>query len=300
MTGSIDHQAFWACVRRQHGAISRAQLRALAFSRHAIQHRVDRRRLVVEWPGVYRVGRRPLAGDGCFMAAVLACGDDAALSHESAAALWGIRKGGLDPIEISVPANRRIRLDGIRPHRRNPMPPTTTIRSLPLSQPLFTLVDLAATLETDPLEAAINAADKLNLVDPEALEAALNRIPRFPGLGKLRATLARYSRTDSNLERRFLAIVRKARIPLPTTQEHIGPGRIDFHWRELDLVVETDGLTYHRTPMQQLEDRRRDQAHTAAGRTQLRFANLQIRETPDEVVATLRATAARLGTLLRR
>jgi very-short-patch-repair endonuclease len=297
---SIDHQAVWALVRRQHGVISRAQLLSFGFSPDAIRHRIARRRLVPEWPGVYRIGRRELDRDGRFMAAVLACGDGAVLSHESAAALWGIRKGGLKPIEVSIPANRRIRLAGIRPHRRNPMPPTTTIRTIILSQPLFTLVDLAARLETDLLEAAINEADKLNLVDPETLEAALEHIPRFPGLSKLRTTLARYSRTHSNLERRFLAIVRKARIPLPATQEHIGPGRIDFHWPELGLVVETDGLTYHRTPMQQLDDRRRDQAHTAAGRTQLRFANLQIRETPDEVVATLRATATRLGTLLRR
>jgi len=241
-----------------------------------------------------------LTREGRFMAAVLASGPGAALSHESAAALWGIRKAGINPIHVSIPANRKIDLDGIRPHRRNPMPPTTTKRAIPLSSPLFTLVDLAAILETDPLEAAINEADKLNLVDPGQLEAALDAMPRFPGVGVLRTTLARYSRTDSNLERRFLAIVRKARLPLPATQEYIGRGRIDFHWPDLNLVVETDGLAYHRTSIQQLEDRRREQAHTAAGRTQLRFANIQIRESPDEVVAVLRATTATLKTPLRR
>jgi very-short-patch-repair endonuclease len=157
------------------------------------------------------------------------------------------------------------------------------------------LVDLAATLETDQLEAAINEADRLALIDPEALETGIENIPSFPGKGELRNLLARYSRTDSNLERRFLAIVRKARLPMPATQEYLARGRIDFHWPELNLVVETDGLTYHRTPMQQLEDRRRDQAHTAAGRTQLRFANLQIRESPDEVAATLLAVVRRLA-----
>ena len=229
------------------------------------------------------------------MAAVLACGEGAMLSHESAAALWGIRRGGVDPIHVSVPANRRIRLKGIEPHRRNPMPAATSKCSIPLSQPLFTLVDLAATLDRDPLEAAINEADRLGLIAPEALEAALDRMPLFPGVGKLRATLARYTRTDSNLERRFLAIVRKARLPMPATQEHVGRGRIDFHWPELGLVVETDGLAYHRTPMQQLEDRRRDQAHTVAGRTQLRFPNLQIREEPDAVARTLGTVINRLA-----
>jgi very-short-patch-repair endonuclease len=81
---------------------------------------------------------------------------------------------------------------------------------------------------------------------------------------------------------------------MPATQEHIGPGRIDFHWPDLALVVETDGLTYHRTPMQQLNDRKRDQAHTAAGRTQLRFANLQVRESPGDVAATLASVIQRL------
>jgi very-short-patch-repair endonuclease len=275
-------------------------LLALGFTASAIRHRIERGRLVQIWPGIFRVGRMPLTREGRFMAGVLAGGEGAVLSHESAAAVWGIRAGGLKPIHISVPANRRVRLEGIRPHRRNPMPPTTTKQNLPLSQPLFTLVDLAATLETDPLEAAINEADRLHLIDPEALEAGLLGIPRFPGKGKLRRALARYTRTDSNLERRFLALLRRARLPLPATQEHVGRGRIDFHWPEFGLVVETDGLTYHRTPMQQLEDRRRDQAHTAAGRTQLRFANLQIRECPDEVIAILAATTAALEKPLRR
>jgi very-short-patch-repair endonuclease len=97
------------------------------------------------------------------------------------------------------------------------------------------------------------------------------------------------------LERRFLAVVREARLPMPATQERIGPGRIDFHWPDLGLVVETDGLAYHRTPMQQLDDRRRDQAHAAAGRTQLRFANLQVRESPEEVAAILGRVIRRLA-----
>jgi very-short-patch-repair endonuclease len=250
--------------------ISRAQLRELGFSEKAIRHRIERGRLVIEWPGVYRVGPYPLDRDGRFMAAILACGEGAALSHDSAAALWCIRRGGANPIHVSIPKQRTIELEGIRPHRRNPMPETTTIGALPLSRPLFTLVDLAAELETEPLEEAINEAD-------------------------VRATMRRYTRTDSKLERPFLALVRRARLPPPATQERLGPGRIDFHWPALGLVVETDGLTYHRTPMQQLEDRLRDQAHTTAGRTQLRFANVQIRAAPTAVARTLGAVIGRLG-----
>jgi very-short-patch-repair endonuclease len=269
-------------------------LLGFGFSLEAIRHRIARGRLTRIWPGVYRVGQLPLTREGRFMAAILACGDGAALSHESAAALSAIRHGGTNPIHVSVRANRRIRLDGIEPHRRDPMPPTTTLGPIPLTQPLFTLIDLAATLDTDALEAAINEADRRGLIYADQIESGLEGLPRFPGIAKLRKTLDRYSRTDSNLERRFLAIVRKARLRLPATQEHLGPGRIDFHWPDLGLVVETDGLTYHRTPIQQLADRERDQAHAAAGRTQLRFANVQIRESPGYVADTLKHVIDRL------
>jgi very-short-patch-repair endonuclease len=291
---SIEHQAVWALVRRQQRAISRTQLRAFGFSRDAIAHRIERGRLVLEWPGVYRVGPLPLERDGRFMAAVLACGPGAVLSHESAAALLGIRTGGADPIHVSIPANRSAHHDGIEVHRRDPVPPATTFRGIPVSRPLFTLVDLAATLDRDALERAVNAADVKGLIRADAIVAALAAVPAYPGVAILRDTLARYRRTDSDLERRFLALLREHRLPLPETQEHLGRGRIDFHWPELGLVVETDGLTYHRTPIQQLEDRLRDQAHTAAGRTQLRIANLQIRESPAYVAEMLGRVIARL------
>jgi hypothetical protein len=132
-------------VRAQHGVITYDQLREFGFSTDAIQHRLNRRRIFTIWPGVYRVGPMPLTRAGWFMAAVLACGEGALLTRESAAIVWGIRKTSkIDPrpIHISVPA---VRLKGIRPHRRSPLPPATAKGALPLSRPLFTLVDLAAT-----------------------------------------------------------------------------------------------------------------------------------------------------------
>jgi very-short-patch-repair endonuclease len=228
------------------------------------------------------------------MAAVLACGDGAALSHESAAALWGIRKGGRHPIDVSTPATRHARLEAIQAHRRNPMPETTTVNSIPVTQPLFTLVDLAASLKTRPLEAAINEADKLGLVDPEDAPGVLDAIGRVAGKAKLRRALTRHTRTDSDLERRFLRLVERARLPKPQTQAEVSGYRVDFYWPNLGLVVETDGITYHRTPTQQIRDRERDQAHARAGLASLRFANLQIRDDPATVMATLTAVSARL------
>jgi hypothetical protein len=236
--GSSDHKAAWDLVRSQEGVIARAQLLDAGFSRHAIAHRVERGRITSLWPGVYRVGQLPITRNGLFVAAVLACGPGAALSHASAAAAWGIHaQGGTGPIHVSIPATRRVRLEGIRSHRRSPMPPTTNRGSLVLSQPLFTLVDLAATAATDELEHAINEADRLGPIDFGSIEAQLDCITMYPGVAALRACIDRYTRPDSNLERCFLTLVRKARLPLPQTQESIGRGRIDFHWPELGLVA---------------------------------------------------------------
>jgi very-short-patch-repair endonuclease len=228
------------------------------------------------------------------MAAVLASGKGAALSHESAAQLLGIRRYERGDIEVSIPAARTVRLEGIRAHRRNPMPETATIRSIPVTQPLFTLVDLAASLQDRALEAAMNEADTLGLLHTEAASAALDRLPPYPGIARLRRILTQHTRTDSDLERRFLRLVKQAGLPAPETQARVNGHRVDFYWPDLRLVVETDGLTYHRTPTQQIRDRERDQAHTRAGLVNLRFANAQVRDDKPAVMATLRAVAERL------
>ncbi|MFL5839494.1 MAG: DUF559 domain-containing protein [Thermoleophilaceae bacterium] len=270
--------------------LSRAQLLESGLSRRAIQHRLATGRLhLLRFRGVYAVGRPELTRYGNWMAAVLACGDWAALSHESAAQLWGIRPHRYDQIDVSVPRDRRH--EGIRTHRRNPMPAATTVRSIPVTQPLFTLIDLATQLGERQLEAALNEADKLGLLDPDAARAALEQLPRRPGIAKLRRLLTQHTPTDSDLERRFLRLVKKAGLPKPETQAWVNGYRVDFYWPELRLVVETDGLTYHRTPTQQIRDRERDQAHARAGLTNLRFANAQVRRDETAVIATLRAVA---------
>jgi very-short-patch-repair endonuclease len=285
----------WTVVRKQHGVISHAQLIAFDFGPKAIRHRLQTGRLhSLQFRGVYAVGRRELTREGVWMAAVLACGEGAALSHESAAQLLGIRRYERGDIEVSIPAARSVRLEGIRAHRRNPMPATTTLRSIPVTQPLFTLVDLATSLHERRLEAAINEADTLGLLDPETARAKLDAIPRWPGIAKFRRILDSHTRTDSDLERRFLRLVKRAGLPMPVTQARVNGHRVDFYWPHLRLVVETDGLTYHRTPTQQIRDRERDQAHTKAGLTQLRFANVQVRAEPESVAATLKAVAERL------
>ena len=116
----------------------------------------------------------------------------------------------------------------------------------------------------------------LDLIDPESLTAELESRKGQQGVPALRKTLDRhtYRLTETELERRFLRIVRKAGLPLPETQVQLG-GRVDFHWPDLNLVVETDGWRYHRTPARQAQDNRRMQAHLLAGRTAIRIQPLR-------------------------
>jgi very-short-patch-repair endonuclease len=288
-------QSIWQLAADQHGVVSRTQLLERGLSRSAIEHRLARGRLHRVGQGVYAVGRRQVGRHGAWMAAVLSCGEDAALSHETAGALWGICPASR-PIEVSTRTYRR--RTGVVVHRRADLE-VTHHQGIPVTPPVFTLVDIAARLTRDALEAAINAADKRDLVDPDSLRAALHDLTPRAGLARLRETLDRrtFVLTESALERYFLPLARRAGLPRPLTAQIVNGYMVDFYWPNLGLVVETDGLRYHRTPAQQAKDRLRDQAHAAAGLTHLRFTHDQVRYRPGHVQETL-TTVARL--LLRK
>ena len=278
--------------------MARTQLRALGLSADAIRHLVSGGRLhPLRW-GVYALGRPQVDDLGRWMAAVLSCGARTVLSHTSAAALLAIEREHPGVIEVSVPLEVTRRRPGLVVHRRSGLNRTDLTRhhGIPVTTPAATLVDLAACLPRRRLEAAVNNADKLGLVSSPALRAAVERMGRRPGVAVLRELLDRrtFRLTDSELERLFLPIARRAGLPVPETGRSLNGFRVDFHWPDLGLVVETDGLTYHRTPAQQGEDRMRDQAHTAAGLTPLRFTHEQVRHEPEQVRATLMKVARRL------
>jgi very-short-patch-repair endonuclease len=168
---------------------------------------------------------------------------------------------------------------------------------IPVTSPIRTLVDLAVIIEPGQLERAVNEADRLDLVDPARLREGIEDLRGRPGVGRLRALLDRrtFRLTDSELESRFLALVNGAGLPRPQTRRRLNGFRVDFFWPELGLVVETDGLRYHRTPSQQARDLTRDQAHTAAGLTPLRFSHAQVRFEPRHVRDTLASVVDRLA-----
>lgn len=287
-------------ARLQHGVVTRRDLLGLGFSLEAIRHRMGTGRLRQVHRGVYAVGRPELSREGHWMAAILACGDGAFLSHRSAIALYGIGKERARVIELSVRRRCTHVREGIRVRSRPSLPShdVGTLAGIPVTSPARTLVDCAAIVGPRTLERAVNEADKRDLIDPETLRKALEDYRGEPGVRALRRLLDRdtFLLSDTELELLFRPIAAAAGLPRPHTKAWVNGFEVDFYWPELRLVVETDGWRYHRTPSAQSRDALRDQIHTASGLTPLRFSHHQIKHEPTHVRTILtRTTALRCG-----
>lgn len=300
--GSKSREA-WALARRQHGVVTSRQLRELGFSGTAIKHRIAKGRLHPIWRGVYAVGRAELTREGRWMAAVLACGDEAALSHHSAAAFWGFGREWARGIDVSVRRKCYLRRDGVHVRSRPSLPAEDVVlrNGIPVTTPARTVVDIATDLRPRSLERAVNNADKLDLIDAEEFGLSLDRFTGEPGVRPLRRLLDPYTfrLSDSDLEVVFRPIARAAGLPPPLSKQPVNGFEVDFFWPDLGLVVETDGLKYHRTPYEQIRDRLRDQTHTASGLAHLRFPHWQVAHERAHVRRMLARTAANLRERLR-
>ncbi len=283
MTPSSPHSIAgdaWELARSQHDVIAHWQLRMLGYTQEAIRHRLRTGRLFVLWHGVYAVGRPTVTAHGLWKAATLACGPGSALDGESGLALWDVRSSEGKEIEVAVPGDGGRRRAGIRVRRLGGLADQITevdgipVLSLP---PLF--VQLARRVKPGALEAAINEADKKDLIHVEQLRREIEALRGRRGVAALRRVIDRatFRYTDSDLERAMRPIYRAAGLGEPETQVWVNGKLVDFYWPELDFVIETDGGRFHRTAFQQANDRRRDQAHTLAGTAFLRFTHGQIR-----------------------
>lgn len=168
---------------------------------------------------------------------------------------------------------------------------------IPVTSPAQTIIDLAARHDRMTVERMVDEADRLDLITPPQLRAALERHSGERGVARLRTWLDRrtFRLTRSRLERLFLPIASQVGLPVPETKVWVNGFEVDFLWRDLRLVVETDSLRHHGTPSQQSRDHRRDQAHVAAGFTSLRFTHEQVRYEPEHVRGVLGDVARRLG-----
>jgi len=272
--------ALAALADAQHGVIARRQLIRIGVTEGAITLRLGHR-LRPLYRGVYAVGHTALRLEGRWMAAILASGDDAVLSHASAAAAWELRPVGSGAIHVTVPGDTgRTRRSGIRVHRSVTLQPrdTATVRGIPITAPVRTVVDLAATLEGRPLEQALDRAELLGLVDFGELRRAAR--PARPGAPALRAVLLAYTGatlTRSELEEAFLGLCDDHGIERPEANARIEGFTVDFAWRDRCLIVEVDGYAHHRSPTAFEDDRERDVMLTLAGWRVLRFTWRQVK-----------------------
>ena len=292
-------------AERQHAAVTLAQLMLFGLGKAAVAKRAKDGRLYRIHRGVYAVGRPQLTEHGKWMAAVLAYGPRAVISHRSAAALLGIRRDNRAKTDVTLPARSVRPRPRIEVHASTTLDPAdvTTVDGIPCTTVARTLVDLGDVVPRRAVERAVDQAELLRLFDLRAVEDALDRAGRRRGAGLLRAVLADYEEptiTRRELEERFLALCRSASLPSPSVNAWITLSegvayQADFLWREHKLIVETDGRDVHTTRKAFEHDRERDQRLTLAGFTVVRFTWRQVTREPRRVAEALGGLLARLA-----
>jgi very-short-patch-repair endonuclease len=275
-------------AEQQHGVISRRQLRAIGMSEEAIRHRVAVRRLHRVNSSVYAVGHR-LTPHGHCLAGVLGYGERAFASHRWGAALLDLRRSPAGPVDVTTTRRGARSLPGVTVHETRCLAPDehTVVDGIPCTSVARTLVDLAAIATTPELERALEQSMRLGLFDRNAIERLAGR----RGIARLRTLMAHLpdepAPTNRELERRFLSLVRGARLPLPVVNAYIGEHQVDFQWPAHRLVVETDGRATHDSPVAFQRDRRRDLDLELAGWHVLRLGWRQVLGDPERVAALL-------------
>jgi len=283
----------------QFGVITYAQLRACGLSRDRVEQRVKAGQLQRLWQGVYAFGHRELTREGRLIAAVLACGEGAVLSHRSAAQRWELLPTAQTNIDITVPTRAgRANRPGIHLHccRRLDPADLTTRGGIPVTTVARTLVDLATSLTPHQTERVVHRAVHLRLLDTRSLDEQLARAqgrrttPLQAAIEQLQVREPDITRTL--LEERFLELVVDAQLPRPEVNAMVGEHEVGFLWRAERLIVETDGASTHLTAEAFEEDRRRDAVHAMLGFRTLRFTWRQVVYEPRFVARAITAAVA--------
>ncbi len=286
-----------ALAARQHGTVSAGQLQAIGYTHAAVGRRVQQGRLHRLYRGVYAVGHAALTLEARQLAAVMACGPDAALSHRSAGLRLGIVRTAIR-IEVSAPRSRGAR-KGVTVHRTHALAPADRdIRDgIPITSPARTLVDLADVLNERRLADALHQAEVLRIFDLAAITEALERVPGRSGRHRLTQAIAAYQPDPPLLrneaEKRFLDLVEAHGLPTPHTNVPLGGFELDFYWADARLAVEVDGGAVHHTQRAFQEDRRRDRELAAMHGIQSLRVTWRDLDRPAHLAGQLRQTLAR-------
>jgi len=277
-------------AEKQHGVVSIRQLCGpLGYSESAIGRAVAAGRLHRLHRGVYAVGHARLSAYGDCLAAVLACGPDALLSHGSAAWLWGLTRYGPGPLAVSAPISRRPRAL-VELHRARGL--VDEDRALEVGIPVTavsrTLLDYATTVRFSRLQRGIERAEELRLFDLRKVDEMLARTVGHPGHGTLRRALELYREpvfTRSGLEDRFLELVEQEGLPRPATGFNVVGYELDVFWVEERFAVELDTFGTHGDPGSFENDRLRQEDLMLAGVGMTRVTDRRLAREPRRVMA---------------
>jgi very-short-patch-repair endonuclease len=274
-----------------HGVVTRRELLDAGVTSDEIRQRLKNGSLLPQYRGVYRVGHTAPSLEATYLAAVRACGADAALSGKAAAFLYKLIRGPEPRPEVTTRSQKRV--PGVTT-RRSRTVEMVTYRGIPVTTVARTLVELASTLSLDDLARACHEAGVKYRTTPGQVEDVLARRPKTKGAAKLRKVLRGDTHVSlSKLERRFLDLLRGERLVLPETNRVVDGRRVDCRWPEQRLTVEIDGYRYHHSRHAWEQDRRREREARARGDDFRRYTYGDVFESPGAMLAELRAVISR-------
>jgi hypothetical protein len=289
------HQALAELADRQHGVVSARQLQRLGYSYDAISDAAAAAHLHRLHRGVYAVGRRRIDWSGRCLAAVLASAP-AFASHASAAWLWGLLRYAPERIDVTAPTRRHPKA-ATRLHHARLLPPDVGLRDgIPVTSVARTVLDLAAVLSPDRLERVLERSEELRLFDLAAVDELLGRTGHHRGAARLREALAIYrgdpAEFRSRLERRFLALVRKAGLPRPAMNFAFAGYELDAYWARERFAVELDVYETHGSRAAFERDRVRQEELKLIGVEMIRLTGRRLEREPVQAIERLGALLA--------
>ena len=279
----------------QSGVVGHEQLLALGLSEEQIQRRIVVGRLRPIHRGVYAVGHDALGVRGRRVAALLACGEGAVLSHGTAGDEWNVRPNSSPRIHVSIPSRSGRRRPGITIHRPRRLPAHEVTRhdGLAITTVARTLLDLADVLTLGDLRKAIERADGRKILDVQAVHVVIAEHPgrRIRKLERALA-LADFAEKRSALESDFLALCKRFGLPRPEVNVSVAGHEVDFFFRQARLVVETDGWKTHGTRRAFEDDRRRDVDYARHGLQHIRLTHDRINDEAADVAGDVSSLLA--------
>jgi hypothetical protein len=294
MRGQLrTHQKMANLAARQYGIVTRDQLTALGYTDRMVDHALQIGRLQAWHQDVFAVGHGGLSRHGLCKAAVMFRGEGALISFQSAIWLWGMEEKLEIPVNVSVRGKGRpqgaIGLHHCPALRDEDF---ATTERLPVTSVPRTLLDYASTAKRYRLEMAIDRADRLDLLDPPAVDRMLDEVRGHRGRGPLAKALTIYREagfTRSGGEMKMLAVLADAGIQRPAVSSSVEGHELDFYWEQERFGVELDGWEQHRGSRSLEEDRKREDDLALAGISTIRVTGTRLKHEPGEVAERIAA-----------